>query len=308
MTANCNCKVKQEVKTELEQGNFKTYIESAFLDSNFGVVKCFNLVFNFKTKVDNSGFWIFGIMTVIHIPIYILYCINGINPVQNYITKEMNIKGYEPKKSINNENEINRMSTYNHETTNQKMENSKGILRNKTRQNSFYIIKKENEGNPPPKKGGILNLNEENDKIIKSRNKKLKTVKINSENIHKNNFILKSNETNEDDITKKERIYQKRTTNNIIRIKRLEEISEKSQDISFNNNYSEKVLENDSDSSLKKGANLSDVINPNKNAKQKRNRKAVKFTFKTFDIFKKRYSKENPENIGTINIDINKEK
>ena len=29
---NCNCKIKNEVS----EGNFETYIESAFLDSNFG--------------------------------------------------------------------------------------------------------------------------------------------------------------------------------------------------------------------------------------------------------------------------------
>ena len=36
-TANCNCKVKQEVSSESEQGNFQTYVMSTFFDSNFGI-------------------------------------------------------------------------------------------------------------------------------------------------------------------------------------------------------------------------------------------------------------------------------
>ena len=102
MAINCNCKVKQEVNDELEKGNFDKYIEKTFLDSNFGVIKCYNLVFNLKGKLDNYGFFLFGILTLIHIPIYILYFINGINPVKNYIIKEMSDKGYEPKKNLIN--------------------------------------------------------------------------------------------------------------------------------------------------------------------------------------------------------------
>ena len=304
MSANCNCKVKQEVNTELEKGNFETYIESAFLDSNFGVIKCFNLVFGLKGKLENSGFWIFGIMTIMHIPIYILYCINGVNPVKNYITKEMNNKGYEPKKSVINKN--NRISYYNQETTNQKMENNKSIVRGETKKNSFHIIKKETENNPPKRKGNIKN--EENNKIIKGRNKIVKVVKINSENLKKNNFMINSNDLNEDNVNKKERKYQKRSTNNIIKIIKLDKISEKSQDISFNNNYSKKILENESNSDLKSGSNVNEFIYPNKHTIQRRNRKLTKFSFKTFDIRKNKKHNQNPENIETINIDINKEK
>ena len=92
--ANCNCKIKTEVDTEIKEGNFESSIESAFLDSNFGVIKCFNLVFGIKGKLNNYGFWILGILAIFHIPTYIMLFINGINPVKNYIKKEMNNKGY----------------------------------------------------------------------------------------------------------------------------------------------------------------------------------------------------------------------
>ena len=66
---------------------------SAFLDSNFGVIKCYNLVFSFSGKLENAGFLIFATMIFCHIPIYFLYFINGVTKVTNYIKKEMDEKG-----------------------------------------------------------------------------------------------------------------------------------------------------------------------------------------------------------------------
>ena len=56
MTVICNCKIELELSPELEEGNFQTSIESAFLNSNFGVIKCYNLVFGIKGKLNNIGF------------------------------------------------------------------------------------------------------------------------------------------------------------------------------------------------------------------------------------------------------------
>ena len=93
-TANCNCKIKNEINIEIDKGNFETSIESAFLDSNFGVIKCYNLVFSAKGKLNNYGFWIFGLLILAQIPSYVLLFINGINPIKTYILNEMNNKGY----------------------------------------------------------------------------------------------------------------------------------------------------------------------------------------------------------------------
>ena len=41
------------------EGNSKTSIENAFLDSNFGIIKCFNFVFGNKGKYNNYGFLIY---------------------------------------------------------------------------------------------------------------------------------------------------------------------------------------------------------------------------------------------------------
>ena len=285
MSANCICKVKQEVNTKLEQGNFKTYIKSAFLESNFGVIKCYNLVFSLKGKLYNYGFWIFGIMILLHIPIYILYCINGINPVKNYIIKEMFNKGYEPNKNIINHN--NQILNHAQETTNIKKRNNKIKNVNKLKRNSFVIIKHEN-ANPPKKRITFENVptEDEKDNNIKKRNKKLKIMKQNSEKV-KNNFIFKNSDIYEDnsDINDNENINRRKSMKKVIKI---DEISENSHNIS--------------NSSIK-NTKLEDNIYKGK----QRNRKSVKLPYKTFDIFNKiKNNNENKENTETINIERNK--
>ena len=91
---NCNCDVKQKISIEPEKANFAASIASAFLDSNFGVVKCYKLVFSFKGKLKNAGFWIFTVFTILHIVIYIYYSNGGLLPIKNYIKKEMKDNGY----------------------------------------------------------------------------------------------------------------------------------------------------------------------------------------------------------------------
>ena len=94
LSFNCNCDVKQKISIEPEKTNFAASITSAFLDSNFGVVKCYKLVFSLKGKLKNAGFWIFTIFTIFHIIIYIYYSKGGLLPIQNYIKKEMKENGY----------------------------------------------------------------------------------------------------------------------------------------------------------------------------------------------------------------------
>ena len=111
LSANCNCKVKPEISSESEEGNFKTYLVAAFLDANFGIVKCYHLFFSIKGKLENAGFWIFGMMIIIHIPIYIFYFIKGISPVINYINNELDKNGYKPNKKDKNKDITKNMKT-----------------------------------------------------------------------------------------------------------------------------------------------------------------------------------------------------
>ena len=106
MTSNCLCKIKQEIYSEVKEGNFENSIESAFLSSNFGVIKCYNLVFGLEGKLNNIGFWLFGVITILHIPLFVLYFINGIIPLKRYISNEMNNNGYSPNYKNDNYQKI----------------------------------------------------------------------------------------------------------------------------------------------------------------------------------------------------------
>jgi uncharacterized membrane protein YhaH (DUF805 family) len=55
------------------------------------------LVFSFKGKIENIGFWIFLAILLIHITLYILYFKSGINPIKIYISNEMKNNDYEVK-------------------------------------------------------------------------------------------------------------------------------------------------------------------------------------------------------------------
>ena len=85
---NCSCDVKQDISKEEKEGNFKTFLKP-FLYSNFGVIRCYNLVFSIAGKLKNIGFWIFGIFILFRIPIYYYYFLNTINPIKKYINGEM---------------------------------------------------------------------------------------------------------------------------------------------------------------------------------------------------------------------------
>ena len=184
LSANCNCKVKQEVSTEVEQGNFETYITSAFLDSNFGVVKCYNLVFSLKGKLKNAGFWIFGIMIIIHIPVYIFHFINGVNPLLKYISREMDKKGY----SVNNEKEKHKHKHIHSpriQTTNEDLKESPALKFKKNTKNppkkSNYLSSFIFKSNKTKKKEKHI----EDDKSIKT-NPKLKNKKSSKKTLENN--------------------------------------------------------------------------------------------------------------------------
>ena len=110
ISANCKCKIKQKINEEPEKGNFAEAIKAAFLYSNFGVIKCYELFFSLKGKLENIGFIVFTIMILGHIPGYIFYFTSKIKPIKNYLINEMKKAGYIPKeeyKKINNNSKKN---------------------------------------------------------------------------------------------------------------------------------------------------------------------------------------------------------
>ena len=150
---NCNCKIKTSVSNEIKEGNFKDYISGSFLYSNFGIIECYKLVFSIKGKLTNLGFWLFGVIIISHFPIYIIYFINKINPIKNYIENEMNNNGYK----VNNKKTPNTKEKNQQDTEEEKIET---IPYNSKKRSKFY-----KKSNFPPKK--IINntFNSKNNKF-----------------------------------------------------------------------------------------------------------------------------------------------
>ena len=91
MTIVCDCKVKDNISLVFTPLNVE-YSEGS--STNLDVIKCYNLVFSFNGKKDNIGFWIFGILFLIHLPLIFYYFFKGIKPIREYIFKEMKKYGY----------------------------------------------------------------------------------------------------------------------------------------------------------------------------------------------------------------------
>ena len=94
MIITCSCKIKKEINTDIEPIAFGGIVKSTFKNSNFGVIMCYNLVFSFKNKKENIGFWIFLFLIIIHIPLYIYYIIFNFRAVKLFIFKEMQKNNY----------------------------------------------------------------------------------------------------------------------------------------------------------------------------------------------------------------------
>ena len=93
-----SCNVKNETTSDVETISFGEAIKTTFKDSNIGVVKCYKLVFNFKNKRNNIGFWILFSLVLAHIPFVVYYFIYNVKPIENFIFYEMKNNNYLPKK------------------------------------------------------------------------------------------------------------------------------------------------------------------------------------------------------------------
>ena len=206
LSFNCDCKVKQEMSAEPEKGNFAESITGAFLYSNFGAIKCYKLFFSLEGKLDNIGFWIISSMILGHIPIYILYFLNKINPIKNFLKKEMENKGYidNIENKIESQEEIINYSTTEKEKFQpdifKKRKNIRKSKKRKKKEEDNNInnnINNKNNNNYPPKKVKEIDLekfqNAKEKGILNVNNKKNKKYIIfNKRKI--NNLIAESKE------------------------------------------------------------------------------------------------------------------
>ena len=170
MTVICDCKVKTNINVDNISVNFLPYKEK---NSNFKIIKCYNLVFSSKDKSTNIGFWIFLVLVLTHIPFLILYFLKGIGPVREYIVGQMKKYGY-IKKSKTTDKDLNKSNNNSIKKEKIKGENNKNNKKQK-------IGKK--TASPPPKNKKIkqIVLKKKSNKSISAIN--VKTSVDNSKNL-----------------------------------------------------------------------------------------------------------------------------
>ena len=94
MVISCKCKIKENITTEIMPLNYEEFEEVSLIDSNIGVIVCYQLVFSFKGKLNNIGFWLLTIFFIGNMVPLICYFYHGIKPIMEYIFYEMVQYGY----------------------------------------------------------------------------------------------------------------------------------------------------------------------------------------------------------------------
>ena len=169
----CSCKIKTEIDTDIKPPEFAVIVEDTFIYSNFGVIKCYNLVFSLKNKKNNFGFLTFLILIIIHFPLYIYYFINRIKGIKVFVYREMEKNNYIAKimippmrnKKINHSN--------NDKKINISSKNTLSRTEKKKQANDYNSIVYQNDNSNS--KSLILNNNLKSNKINLKKNKINKT-------------------------------------------------------------------------------------------------------------------------------------
>ena len=197
MTISCECKVKNNISMVISPLKLEEVEESK---TNFDVIKCYNLVFSLKGKINNIGFWIFSFLVFAHIPLLIYYFSKGINPAKIYIINEMKNYGYikdsgRGKIKINKKqkNKIKQYKIYNNST--QEVPPKK---KGKKKRKQFTIKKINiinnsssiNIMNSSNKQIKILNNHDIEEQINNKKKKNRKKINKIQKNILKNNDNL----------------------------------------------------------------------------------------------------------------------
>jgi hypothetical protein len=170
MTITCDCDVKTNLTTTQKVINLKQ-MEDVNKSSIFEIIRCYNLVFSFKNKLNNIGFWIFLILVIAHIPLLIIYFYNGLKPIKDYLIKEMIKYGYISKK---NTKELFSKDNNNEKSNKNPEETAKNKIRKKR------VIKKLDKLQSPPRNNRreqnkmISLISNKNDLIDSSSTNKMK--------------------------------------------------------------------------------------------------------------------------------------
>ena len=152
MTVACDCIVKENLSTIITPLNLESVKESSFSDSNIAVIKCYNLVFSLKNKMENIGFWIFLVLIIINIIFLCIFFTKETKQILVFIFNEMKKYGYltkdsrfffeENKKEENISNPIKNNKNNNKENEKNKGRNKK---KHKTQKKKLIFLCREIE-------------------------------------------------------------------------------------------------------------------------------------------------------------------
>ena len=161
LTITCECKVKDNISTVITPIHLE---HSEGSSTNFDIIKCYNLVFSLKGKLNNIGFLIFSVLVFAHAPILVFYFVKGVKPVKAYIINEMEKYGY----IKNNKNkDVIQFKTINNTRKHKNITNDNLINKN---------TNKSLKTQPPKKKNkNIININNKHH-IKKNVNKEKITI------------------------------------------------------------------------------------------------------------------------------------
>ena len=182
-TISCDCKVKTNMNINESEISLKHFNEIK-IESNFGLIKCYKLVFSFDGKLKNIGFWIFLFFVSSHIPLLLGYFCKGIEPIKEYIIKEMKNNGYI---KINKEQEI----------------------KNKNEKSSSSVI------DPPKKmeKKSVKKIKLKLKNLDDSSHNNINNIKSSNRKINKlNSFKIKKDETEDKNKSNYKKIFNKKKT------------------------------------------------------------------------------------------------
>ena len=166
--------------------NVKDSLLSTLKNSNYKVMRCYNLVFNFKIFCHNYGSIITLVFFIIYVVFIIYYCIKDISPIKVEVSKLI----FEEQNKNENYNKLQKIKPNIFQSYGTKSEKSK-----KTKKSSKSKKKKQNknnkESNPPKKfkakKGKNANNSFERKKgnveiklidVVKKRKHSIKNAKI----------------------------------------------------------------------------------------------------------------------------------
>ena len=187
MVISCDCNIKLNISTNDSSLNIKQ-LDDIDIDSNFGLIKCYNLVFSFDGKLKNYGFWIFLILVLAHIPLLFIYFYKGISPIKEYLIKEMKKYGYLKDKKQKKEKKKEQKSLNVPPKKNKKqskIQKKNKDINNEMKSSERYIITQFNSNLFESKTKQKFNNNEYLDELNKNKNNKDKNknfIDINNNN------------------------------------------------------------------------------------------------------------------------------